>query len=69
MSEVRNALIIEKLMGFVGCIVYSWDNASSKAIWNALKSQGVLADQIPCFKALITIHKLLVGGPHIVSIR
>lgn len=56
-------------MGFVGCIVYSWDNASSKAIWNALKSQGVLADQIPCFKALITIHKLLVGGPHIVSIR
>lgn len=48
------------------CIIYAWDHMSSKSVWHALKSQGVLADQIPCFKALITIHKLLVGGPHIV---
>lgn len=28
--------------------------------------QPVLSDPIPCFKALVTIHKLLVNGPHIV---
>jgi hypothetical protein len=28
--------------------------------------QPVLADQIPCFKALITIHKMLVSGPDVV---
>ena len=28
--------------------------------------QPVLSDAIPCFKALVTIHKLLVNGPHIV---
>ena len=28
--------------------------------------QPVLSDAVPCFKALVTIHKLLVNGPHIV---
>lgn len=28
--------------------------------------QPVLSDPIPCFKALVTIHKLLVNGPHVV---
>lgn len=28
--------------------------------------QPVLSDAIPCFKALVTIHKLLVNGPHVV---
>lgn len=28
--------------------------------------QPVLSDPVPCFKALVTIHKLLVNGPHVV---
>ena len=50
----------------IGCIVFSWDYGTSLPVWNSLKLQPVLSDQIPCFKALITIHKLVVGGPHLV---
>lgn len=44
-------------------IVYSFDFKTSLPFWHALKLQPVLTDEIQCFKALITIHKLLVGGP------
>jgi hypothetical protein len=50
----------------VGCIVFAWDNQTSVPFWSALKMQPVLSDAIPCFKALVTIHKLLVNGPHVV---
>lgn len=48
------------------CIVYTWDYQSSANFWAYLRMQPVLTDQVVCYKALITIHKLLVGGPHIV---
>lgn len=48
------------------CIVYAWDHQSSASFWNALRMQPILTDQVICYKALITIHKLLVSGPHIV---
>lgn len=44
-------------------IVYSYDFKTSLPFWHALKLQPVLTDEVQCFKALITIHKLLVGGP------
>ena len=51
----------------LGCIVFAWDYGTSLPFWASLKLHPILSDQIPCFKALITIHKLLVGGPHLVS--
>lgn len=51
---------------FAGCIVFTWDNQTSVPIWNALKMQPVLSDAVSCFKALVTIHKLLVHGPPVV---
>lgn len=48
------------------CIVYTWDYQSSSNFWACLRMQPVLTDQVVCYKALITIHKVLVGGPHIV---
>lgn len=51
---------------FKGCIVFAWDNQTSVPFWSALKMQPVLSDPVPCFKALVTVHKLLVNGPHIV---
>lgn len=50
----------------VGCIVFAWDNQSSGPFWSALKMQPVLSDPVPCFKALVTVHKLLVNGPPVV---
>lgn len=44
-------------------IVFSHDFKTSTPFWQALKLQPVLTDEVQCFKALITIHKLLVGGP------
>ena len=48
------------------CIVYTWDFQSSLSFWSYLRMHPVLTDQVVCYKALITIHKVLVGGPHIV---
>ncbi len=50
----------------VGCIVFAWDNQTSSPIWSALKMQPVLSDAVSCFKALVTVHKLLVHGPPVV---
>ena len=48
------------------CIVYAWDYQSSDSFWRVLKMHPLSTDQVVCYKALITIHKLLVAGPHIV---
>src|SRR4051812_39801149 len=48
------------------CIVYSWDYQSSESVWAAIQAAPVLSDQVVCYKSLITLHKLLVGGPHVV---
>lgn len=46
--------------------MFTWDFQSSKPFWSTLRMQPVLTDQVVCYKALITTHKLMVGGPHIV---
>ncbi|ORX82233.1 ANTH-domain-containing protein [Basidiobolus meristosporus CBS 931.73] len=50
------------------CIVYTWDAKSSQSFWMGLKVQPLLADEVQCFKALITIHKVIRGG-HPVTLR
>lgn len=49
------------------CIVYTWDYHSSLAVWNGLRTQPILADEVQTFKALIVVHKLLQEGHPVVS--
>lgn len=53
-------------VSLLDCIVFAWDYQTSVPFWTSLRLQPVLSDQVQCFKALITVHKLFVGGPHIV---
>lgn len=48
------------------CIVFAWDCQTSLPIWSALRMQPVLSDQVVAYKSLITIHKILSNGPHVV---
>ncbi|WVR00049.1 hypothetical protein IAU59_007191 [Kwoniella sp. CBS 9459] len=44
------------------CIVYTWDYHSSLSVWNGLRTQPILSDEVQTFKALIVVHKLLQEG-------
>lgn len=44
------------------CIVYTWDHKNSRAFWNAVKIQPLQQEEVPLFKALIMIHKVLQEG-------
>lgn len=48
------------------CIVYTWDYHSSLSVWNGLRTQPILSDEVQTFKALIVVHKLLQEGHPIV---
>ncbi|KAJ1736693.1 sla2 Src-like adaptor 2 [Coemansia sp. Benny D160-2] len=50
------------------CIVFTWDYKTSMPVWECLKSQPLKSDEVQCYKALITIHKLIREG-HTVTIR
>ncbi|TXT04911.1 hypothetical protein VHUM_03994 [Vanrija humicola] len=50
------------------CIVYTWDYHSSLSVWNGLRTQPILADEVQTFKALILVHKLLQEG-HPVTLK
>ncbi|KIJ27389.1 hypothetical protein M422DRAFT_784929 [Sphaerobolus stellatus SS14] len=50
------------------CIVYTWDYHSSISIWQGLRVQPILSDEVQTFKALITVHKILQEG-HPVTLR
>lgn len=50
----------------LGCILYTWDHATCKPVWDGLKGQPILSNGLMCFKALVVIHKMLLDGPHIV---
>jgi hypothetical protein len=50
------------------CIVYTWDYHSSVSVWNSLRTQPILADEVQTFKSLIVVHKLLQEGHPVVSI-
>ncbi|RUO96371.1 transmembrane actin-binding protein [Jimgerdemannia flammicorona] len=43
-------------------IVYTWEYHASQSVWNGLKVQPILADEVQTFKALITVHKIIRGG-------
>lgn len=49
------------------CIVYTWDYHSSLSVWNGLRTQPILADEVQTFKALILVHKVLQEGHPVVS--
>ncbi|KNE59269.1 hypothetical protein AMAG_18138 [Allomyces macrogynus ATCC 38327] len=44
------------------CIMYTWDNKTSQPFWVGLKNSPMLANEVQCFKALITIHKVIRQG-------
>lgn len=48
------------------CIMFCWDFQGSEPVWRSIIMQPLLGDSIVCWKALILIHKILVGGPHVV---
>ncbi|GJJ09734.1 hypothetical protein Clacol_003958 [Clathrus columnatus] len=50
------------------CIIYTWDYHSSVSIWQGLRVQPLLSDEVQTFKALITVHKILQEG-HPVTLK
>lgn len=42
--------------------MYTWDHRTSAIIWNILKVQPLLSDEIQAFKALILVHKVVKDG-------
>ncbi|CEG80792.1 Putative ANTH domain-containing protein [Rhizopus microsporus] len=44
------------------CVVYTWDHRSSAIIWNILKVQPLLSDEVQAFKALILVHRTINEG-------
>lgn len=46
----------------VVCVVYTWDHRSSAIIWNILKVQPLLSDEVQAFKALILVHRTINEG-------
>ncbi|GAA5808667.1 hypothetical protein MFLAVUS_002060 [Mucor flavus] len=50
------------------CIVYTWDHRTSAIIWNILKVQPLLSDEVQAFKALILVHKIVKDGhPNVIK--
>lgn len=50
------------------CIVYTWDYRTSQSVWNGLRVQPILSDEVQTFKALILVHKVLQEGHQVVSV-
>ena len=69
MSEVRLDKSSRLRLTITGCIVYTWDYHSSLSVWNGLRTQPILADEVQTFKSLIVVHKLLQEGHPVVSHR
>lgn len=42
--------------------VFTWDYEIAAPVWEAIKSQPVLSDEIQAFKTLITLHKIIRDG-------
>ncbi|KAJ2493892.1 sla2 Src-like adaptor 2 [Coemansia sp. RSA 2050] len=71
MTSIRKATSIEetapKRKHVRNLIVFTWDYKTSVPIWEYMKSQPLRADEVQCYKALITLHKVVREG-HQVSI-
>lgn len=48
------------------CILFAWERQTCHEIWNSLKMQPAISNEIGAFKSLIMIHKILMGGPPVV---
>ncbi|PWN41106.1 hypothetical protein IE81DRAFT_348645 [Ceraceosorus guamensis] len=44
------------------CIMYTHDYHTSQSLWNGLRVQPILSDEVQTFKALILVHKVLQEG-------
>lgn len=64
----KQALSLLLLLFVIECIVYTWDHRTSAIIWNILKVQPVLSDEVQTFKSLITVHKIIKDGHPNVSV-
>jgi hypothetical protein len=53
----------------VECIVYTWDYQTSIPVWNGIRVQPVLSDEVMTFKSLIVCHKLVQEGHPVVRTR
>ena len=42
--------------------LFTWDFKTASSFWHTLKMQPIMSDDIQCFKALITIHKVVRDG-------
>ncbi|KAJ2455370.1 sla2 Src-like adaptor 2 [Coemansia sp. RSA 2336] len=47
------------------CIVFTWDFKTSMPVWELMKSQPLKANEVQCYKAIITLHKLIREGHHV----
>ncbi|KAJ2003133.1 sla2 Src-like adaptor 2 [Coemansia thaxteri] len=71
MSSIRKATSIDetapKRKHVRNLIVFTHDYKTSVPIWEYMKAQPLRADEVQCYKALITLHKVIREG-HQVSI-
>lgn len=61
-SHFSRPLFLTLLKYSLECIVYTWDHRTSAIIWNILKVQPLLSDEVQAFKALILVHKIVKDG-------
>ncbi|KAJ2309903.1 sla2 Src-like adaptor 2, partial [Coemansia sp. RSA 2704] len=47
------------------CIVFTWDFKTSMPVWECMKSQPLKASEVQCYKAIITLHKVIREGHHV----
>ncbi|KAJ2817965.1 sla2 Src-like adaptor 2, partial [Coemansia sp. 'formosensis'] len=66
MTSIRKATSIEetapKRKHVRNLIVFTHDYKTSVPIWEYMKSQPLRADEVQCYKALITLHKVVREG-------
>ncbi|KAJ2722567.1 sla2 Src-like adaptor 2 [Coemansia sp. Benny D115] len=66
MVSIRKATSIEetapKRKHERNMIVFTWDYKTSMPIWECIKAQPLRTDEVQCYKALITIHKVIREG-------
>ncbi|CAM6032006.1 unnamed protein product, partial [Sphagnum compactum] len=65
-KAVRDEEVAPKQKHVRWCILFCWDNSTSKPFWNGLKGQPIISSGVMGFKAMILIHKVLLDGPHLV---
>ncbi|KAJ2610283.1 sla2 Src-like adaptor 2 [Coemansia sp. RSA 1365] len=46
-------------------IVFTWDYKTSMPVWDSMKSQPLKANEVQCYKAIISLHKVIREGHHV----